>query len=71
MGTIFSARVHPALAGSSPSGFLARLVGATFDWQERARQRWDLRGLDDRMLADIGVSRADVERECTKPFWRL
>ena len=39
-------------------------------WWELARQRQDLAGLDDRSLHDIGLSRADVEREMSKPFWR-
>ena len=38
-------------------------------WRERARQRRALSQLDDRLLADIGVTRADAERECAKPFW--
>jgi uncharacterized protein YjiS (DUF1127 family) len=39
-------------------------------WQERARQRDHLESLDDAMLKDIGLSRADVDREAAKPFWR-
>ena len=39
-------------------------------WQERASQRSDLGQLDDRMLKDIGLSRADTLREVDKPFWR-
>jgi uncharacterized protein YjiS (DUF1127 family) len=39
-------------------------------WRERARQRHALGRLDDRLLADIGVTRAEAERECAKPFWR-
>ena len=39
-------------------------------WQERSRQRRQLLELDDRLLKDIGVSRADVEREAYKPFWK-
>jgi uncharacterized protein YjiS (DUF1127 family) len=39
-------------------------------FHERARQRQALRALDDRLLKDIGVSRADAEREANKPFWR-
>jgi uncharacterized protein YjiS (DUF1127 family) len=27
--------------------------------------------LDDRLLADAGLTRADQDRECNKPFWRL
>jgi uncharacterized protein YjiS (DUF1127 family) len=40
-------------------------------WQERARQRRHLRALNDHMLRDIGLSRADVMAESSKPFWRL
>ena len=39
-------------------------------WHERAQQRRHLAGLDERLLKDIGVSRADVEFELRKPFWR-
>jgi uncharacterized protein YjiS (DUF1127 family) len=38
-------------------------------WQERTRQRRHLRALDDRLLRDIGISRADVEFESGKRFW--
>ena len=34
------------------------------------RQRRELLALDDRMLKDIGLSRADAFREGRKPFWR-
>ncbi len=40
-------------------------------WQERAAQRRQLAAMSDRMLRDIGLSRADVAREFAKPFWRL
>jgi len=39
-------------------------------WLERDCQRRALLKLDERMLRDIGLSRADVEREAEKPFWR-
>lgn len=39
-------------------------------WRERARQRRDLLELDDRLLKDIGISRADARREGGKPFWK-
>lgn len=39
-------------------------------WLERGRQRRALQRLDDRMLRDVGLSRADVGRETDKPFWR-
>jgi uncharacterized protein YjiS (DUF1127 family) len=36
----------------------------------RHRSRLRLVELDDHMLKDIGLSRADVWRECSKPFWQ-
>jgi uncharacterized protein YjiS (DUF1127 family) len=39
-------------------------------WIQRNRQRHQLANLDDRMLWDIGVTRAQAARECAKPFWR-
>ena len=48
--------------------------GRAFDtimvWIERTQQRRALARLDDRLLADIGRSRADVALECDKSFWR-
>ena len=51
----------------SPLDGLIRLL---LNWQERARQRHQLHRLGERELRDIGLSRADVEAECAKPFWR-
>ena len=39
-------------------------------WAVRADQRRRLIDLPDYLLKDIGVSRADAEREAGKPFWR-
>jgi uncharacterized protein YjiS (DUF1127 family) len=39
-------------------------------WMERARQRRQLARLNDFQLKDIGLSRADVENEVSRPFWR-
>jgi uncharacterized protein YjiS (DUF1127 family) len=49
---------------------LVPLVDLVLAWVERSRQRAALQRLDDRMLRDVGLSRAQVERECDKPFWR-
>ncbi|MBM3491444.1 MAG: DUF1127 domain-containing protein [Alphaproteobacteria bacterium] len=38
-------------------------------WRERRRGRLALRTLDDRMLADICLARAEVDAEVGKPFW--
>ncbi len=39
-------------------------------WQERDQQRRHLAALDDRLLSDVGISRADAVREAAVPFWR-
>ena len=40
------------------------------EWRRRAGGRVELTHLSDHELRDIGVTRAEVDRECTKPFWR-
>lgn len=45
------------------------LADLVLTWVEVARQRRQLASLDNRMLSDIGFSRADVEREINRPFW--
>ena len=50
-------------------GLTADIFATVIEWHERARQRRHLSELDDRMLQDIGVTRADVGREIAKPFW--
>jgi uncharacterized protein YjiS (DUF1127 family) len=49
---------------------LASIADAFSAWQERASQRRTLARLDDRLLRDMGLSRADVEHEVSKPFWQ-
>jgi uncharacterized protein YjiS (DUF1127 family) len=46
-----------------------RSLDLVFEWRSRASERHVLRSLDDRMLRDVGLSRADIERELRKPFW--
>ena len=55
--------------GTRLAGAFVRGVDALFAWQDRANQRFHLRQFDDRALRDIGLSRADVEAEASKPFW--
>jgi uncharacterized protein YjiS (DUF1127 family) len=54
------------LDASSPT----RLVDLIFTWHQRRRSRYNLMGLPDAMLKDIGLSRSDAEQEWEKPFWR-
>jgi uncharacterized protein YjiS (DUF1127 family) len=48
---------------------LERACDLVLTWQERARQRQHLEALNDHMLRDIGLSRADIMAETTKRFW--
>jgi uncharacterized protein YjiS (DUF1127 family) len=70
------ASCRPALRGApalpEDRSWLSALKRATRlarSWQERSRQRHDLEYLSDHMLRDIGLTRADVLAEVTKPFW--
>lgn len=63
------------LSGRVPAPVTIRSRAASWlryilTWSERIRQRRALLALDDWMLKDIGLSRADVMRECDKPFWQ-
>ncbi len=54
-------------------GLRAGAIGAfeiLLQWQQRASQRSHLAALGDHLLKDMGLSRADVAREASKPFWR-
>lgn len=45
---------------------LGRLVKT---WDQRHRQRRQLRELPPHLLRDIGISEVEAHREATKPFW--
>ena len=52
-------------------GDAAQSVVATLRaWRRRMRERDQLSRMDDRMLADIGLTRADAKYLSDKPFWR-
>ena len=46
------------------------LLATLLLWHDRATQRRALAELDDRLLKDLGLSRVDVTRETSKPFWQ-
>jgi len=58
-------------ATGSLLSLLRDLVERLLVWQERWEQRERLSGLDEHILRDIGLSRADAAREASKPFWRI
>jgi uncharacterized protein YjiS (DUF1127 family) len=60
--------------GRSPKEVARHLVyraaGIVKVWRRRAETRGDLACLDDRMLADMGLTRQQALAEIRKPFWR-
>jgi uncharacterized protein YjiS (DUF1127 family) len=64
-GRTFALPAHLA-----PRAWLTRAFELALIWFERARQRRQLGELNDYMLKDIGLSRADVVGETAKSFWR-
>ena len=57
-------------AGAVPGSRLVQVYEQVLSWLERMHQRRQLAQLSDHMLKDIGLTRADVEAEISKPFWR-
>ena len=49
---------------------LDRVFQAPFIWAERNAERRHLAQLDDHVLNDIGLSRADIDAVTNRPFWR-
>jgi uncharacterized protein YjiS (DUF1127 family) len=53
-----------------PFGPVIDFAAYVFGILSRRRERRDLRELDDRQLYDVGITRAQAERESRKPFWK-
>lgn len=67
--------VRAPWAAIVPAGMaVVTTIGTVLDHLLSAHERWcqrqALSRLDDHRLKDIGLSRADVEREISKPIWR-
>ena len=58
-------------ASTRAASILTDAIDAIFNWHEVCRARRQLSALDDWMLRDIGITRADVEREYRKRFWQI
>jgi uncharacterized protein YjiS (DUF1127 family) len=56
--------------GRGASDVAGRVLATFREWRRRAYGRAELARLDDRMLRDIGLTRADAEFLSNKPFWR-
>ena len=68
--TISTIEIQVTLHGRPSFGWphLEAMIGV---WRQRRRQRQALSGLDDRLLKDIGISRAAAREEAAKPFWKI
>ena len=52
-----------------PIGYMRRWFMHLQRWRQLRHERRQLWSLSDTTLKDIGLSRADVEREARRPFW--
>jgi uncharacterized protein YjiS (DUF1127 family) len=48
----------------------SRVLNFLYLWQARIDERRELACVDERLLKDAGITRADVMQEASKPFWR-
>jgi uncharacterized protein YjiS (DUF1127 family) len=62
-------RLASAPAAPFVASWLARAWTTVTCWVERSRSRSELAAMDERMLRDIGLTRADVIMEDRKHFW--
>lgn len=69
MTDIFFTRSDRPRSGFRPVMPLVRAISFLARAYGRYRQRQVLAELDDRMLADLGLGREDVARECAKSWW--
>ncbi len=59
-----------ATAGrKADKGLLKQVVAMLVTWWRIHRDRRQMIAMSDDMLRDVGLSRADVEREFQRPFW--
>jgi uncharacterized protein YjiS (DUF1127 family) len=66
---LLARKVLPLHLRPGLAAWLLRAVELVLGWQEVARQRRALLALDERLLKDIGITRADAVREASRPFW--
>jgi uncharacterized protein YjiS (DUF1127 family) len=68
----FRIDTHSAFArpGGSRVGVARRLRELARAWRQRERQRREAARLGARDLADIGLTRDQLQVELSRPFWR-
>jgi uncharacterized protein YjiS (DUF1127 family) len=70
MSLSYSLRAQVPTASRRAAGetLLVRWIGDVVQWFERRRQWRDLRKLDDRLLADVGISPEQAFRSAGRPL---
>jgi uncharacterized protein YjiS (DUF1127 family) len=56
-------------ARRAPGQPVERVLATLREWRRRIRVRKELATFGDRMLEDIGITRAEAECVSCKPFW--
>jgi uncharacterized protein YjiS (DUF1127 family) len=75
------ARIHDVASPSTPirraspwataiAAAILRVADGLAFYRQHLRERRALDRMDDHMLRDIGIRRADIGREANSPFWR-
>lgn len=67
--TCSSTIINPATAHRWRSYSLAHWISIAIQCYERRRERKALLELDDRMLADLGITKSQAIDEARKPLW--
>ena len=49
--------------------WLTHVINRLKHWQACRRERQQLNAMSDHMLKDIGLTRVDVQRECSRSCW--
>jgi uncharacterized protein YjiS (DUF1127 family) len=72
-----TARSFGGASRATAPAILSTILAAALDawhvlgvWAWRSDQRRRLERLDDHILRDVGLTRAEVDREIAKPFWQ-
>jgi uncharacterized protein YjiS (DUF1127 family) len=55
--------------GMRRSSYWNQVKSQFAEWRRRSYSRHELQSLSDQTLRDIGLTRCEVHREATKPFW--
>ena len=69
-GEQIAASPAPSEGGRTLLARASHILDLIYLWQTRIDERRELSRLDERLLKDAGLSRADVLHEADKPFWR-